>query len=226
MHNAINKERHSGGDSIPRKPRIWYPGAKYHIMNRGNRRTTIFQDDEDYQTFLFFLTTAQEKFPFFLISYCLMTNHIHLQIETITHQPGKIMQYILTNYSNYYNTKYGYIGHLFQGRYQGEIIDNDAYMLQTSRYIHLNPVKAKIVEKPAEYKWSSYCVFIGKSLYDLVSEYKILDYFAGDKRSKIKHYKDYVEGELIMFDQVYNDEVMSGEVIRFEERVVEDGDPS
>ena len=136
------------------------------------------------------------------------------------------MQYILTNYSNYYNTKYGYIGHLFQGRYQGEIIDNDAYMLQTSRYIHLNPVKAKIVEKPAEYKWSSYCVFIGKSLYDLVSEYKILDYFAGDKRSKIKHYKDYVEGELIMFDQVYNDEVMSGEVIRFEERVVEDGDPS
>ena len=131
-------------------------------MNRGNRRTTIFQDDEDYQTFLFFLTVAQEKFPFFLISYCLMTNHIHLQIETITHQPGKIMQYTSTNYANYYNNKYGYIGHLFQGRYQGEIIDNDAYMLQTSRYIHLNPVKAKIVEKPGDYRWSSYCVFIVK----------------------------------------------------------------
>ena len=115
-------------------------------MNRGNRRSVIFQDNEDFQTFLFFLTRAKEKYPFLLISYCLMTNHFHLQIESIEHHPGMIMQYISTNYSNYFNNKYGFIGHLFQGRYIGEIIDSDAYMLQTSRYIHLNPVKVKIEE--------------------------------------------------------------------------------
>jgi len=191
-------------------------------MNRGNRRTVIFQDNEDYQTFLFFVTKAKEKFPFFLISYCLMTNHIHLQIETIEHSPGKIMQYISTIYSNYYNTKYGYIGHLFQGRYLGEIIETDAYMLQTSKYIHLNPVKAKIVEKPEDYRWSSYSVFIGKASDNSISKDKILNYFQGDRKSRIKTYKEYVEGKLDKKNQGNQDDVMSDEVMRFEERVGEE----
>lgn len=204
---------------IPRKPRIWYPGAKYHIMNRGNRRTTIFQDEDDYQIFLFFLMKAQELYPFFLISYCLMTNHFHLQIETIDHKPGKIMQYILTNYSNHYNTKYNYIGHLFQGRYVGELIEDDAYFIYTSKYIHLNPVKANIIAQPTAYPWSSYPVYIGEKIFDLVSEYKILDYFAGDTLEKRNRYKHYVESELSKYS-------MSDEVIKFEEKVVEDGDSS
>lgn len=148
-----------------------------------------------------------------------MTNHIHLQIETIEHQPGRIMQYLTSNYAKYYNHKYAYKGHLFQGRYIGELIDSDIYMLQTSRYIHLNPVKAKLVEKPAEYKWSSYSVYIGGSAQEKVSENKILDYFIGDADGKIECYTNYVTDGLFRLSLGDNEEDMSEEVIKFEEKV-------
>lgn len=177
-------------------------------MNRGNHRNHIFNEEEDYAIFLKLLEKTQQLYPFFLISYCLMTNHIHLQIETKDTPISQIMRMILLNYTKYYNEKYNMVGHLFQGRFTSEIIKDDSYMMQTSRYIHLNPVKAKMVSLPSEYPWSSYGVYIGSRADELVSEHKILGYFSGNRM----WYKDYVECNL-------NVEDMSDEILKYEEEV-------
>ena len=179
---------------MAKKKRIWYPGAVYHIMNRRNRRSDIFKDEEDYQVYLTMLKQTMEKYEYTLYAYCLMTNHIHMQLETKDVEIWNIMRYINLAYTKYFNNKYNFIGHLFQGRYKAEIIENDAYNLQTSRYIHLNPVKAKMVEFPIDYKWSSYGAYMGKVKSEIIADEKILSYF---KNSSRQLYKEYVESKLI-----------------------------
>lgn len=178
---------------MPKKKRVWYPGAIYHVMNRGNRRSDIFKDEEDYQVFITILNEAKSRYDYIIYSYCLMTNHVHIQIETKDIDIGKIMRFINLTYTKYFNNKYNFIGHLFQGRYRAELIENNAYNLQTSRYIHLNPVKATMVEKPSHYMWSSYRVYMGIVYSELVCDKKILGYFKNNSREL---YKAYVESKL------------------------------
>ncbi len=181
---------------MPKKKRIWYPGAVYHIMCRGNRRGDIFRDEEDYRVYLVILREAQIRFGFILYAYCLMTNHVHLQMETGDVDIGRIMRRINLFYTKYFNNKYNFVGHLFQGRYKSEIIENDAYNLQTSRYIHLNPFKARMVEQILDYAWSSYDIYVGIRKCPLVSEQKILQYFRGSAEL----YREYVEDEYVNKD--------------------------
>lgn len=144
---------------MARKKRIWYPGATYHVMNRGNRRTPIFADHADYLAFLKYIQVVQEKIPFKLHSICLMTNHYHMAIETIADDLGKIMQSISSIYAGYYNHRHNLTGHLFQGRYTACLITDERYFLEVSRYIHLNPVKANMVRSPEDYLYSSYRLY-------------------------------------------------------------------
>lgn len=178
---------------MARKKRIWYPGAVYHITNRGNRRSDIFKDDEDYEVYLYNLKELKKRYPFEIYSYCLMTNHIHLQLKTVDVEIWHIMKDINQYYTKYFNDKYKFIGHLFQGRYKSELIENDGYNLQTSRYIHLNPVNADMVKKPIEYKWSSYESYMGIGKNNLVNDDSILSYFKDKSRIL---YKEYVESKL------------------------------
>lgn len=161
-------------------------------MNRGNKKDRIFFEPEDYNKFLELLDQVQGMYTFELISYCLMTNHFHLQIRTVEDKLSVIMHVFSLRYAKYFNKKYDLVGHVFQGRYQAELIEDDAYLLQTSKYIHLNPVEAKLVENPLDYKWSSYDVYMGKREYDLVSEDKILENFYGNDKNS---YKKFVEGK-------------------------------
>lgn len=177
------------GFTIGRKPHIWFPGATYHIMSRGNRKLTIFHEDSDYRMFFRLLIEAKEKYPFTLHSYCLMSNHFHLQLQTIDTDVSKIMSFLLRSYSACYNSKYEYIGHVFQGRYKGLLIADDSYFLQTSRYIHLNPVKAGIVSAPDLYAYSSYPFYALNRNHPLISKNLTMDYFQND----IKRYRDFVE---------------------------------
>ncbi len=179
---------------MPKKKRIWYPGAVYHIMSHGNRRSDIFKDEEDYKVYLAILKQAMEKYTYILYAYCLMMNHIHMQIETKDVEIWNIMRYINLAYTKYFNNKYNFTGHLFQGRYRAELIEDDSYNLQTSRYIHLNPVKAAIVDAPIEYKWSSYSVYMGNKKSEIVTDENILAYF---KDSSRQLYKNYVESKFI-----------------------------
>lgn len=145
---------------MPRKHRIWYPGASYHIMCRGNHRHDIFRDDEDRQFYLTNLRQVKKLYPYVLHSYCLMTNHVHLQIETMETTISHIMKRINMLYSIYFNKKYNFVGHLLQGRYRAQLIESDAYQLEISKYIHLNPVQANMVDRPNQYLWSSYSVYV------------------------------------------------------------------
>ena len=183
--NIIKGER-----KIARKLREWYPGAIYHLMHRGVRRTEIFSDETDYQVFLEILKVALDKYQCKIHAYSMMTNHIHLLLETSEDEIGRFMKCLSERYAMYFNHKYQYRGHLFESRYKSCLVKEDSYFLQTSRYIHLNPVKARIVVKPEDYRWSSYQTMIALKDDRITERNRTLAYF---KDNSILRYRDFVE---------------------------------
>lgn len=145
---------------MARPPRIEFPGAFYHVIVRGNRKQDIFSADQDRVEYLERVRHYKEKCGFVLYAYVLMTNHVHLLIETPKTPLSKIMQLLNFTYTQYFNRKYGKTGHLFQGRYKAFLCDRDEYLLALVRYIHLNPIRAMLTEKPHEYRWSSHSDYL------------------------------------------------------------------
>ena len=141
---------------MARSLRIEYSGAFYHVTSRGNERKTIFSDAWDLEKFLSFLESAVERHGALVHAYSLMGNHYHLLLETPNANLSRIMRDINSSYSTYFNVKWKRTGHLFQGRYKAILVESDAYAAELSRYIHLNPVRAKMCEAPEEYPWMSY----------------------------------------------------------------------
>ncbi|WP_346897506.1 transposase [Clostridium sp. UBA7503] len=176
---------------MARKLRIWYTGAIYHVMCRGNRKKDIFLDSEDYQVYLKIIKKVKEELDFDIYSYCLMTNHVHLAIGTKDDDIGNIMKKINMLYSIYFNRKYDLIGHLFQGRYRSELIQEDKYILEVSRYIHLNPLRANMVTNAQDYKWSSYSTYLGLSKEKIINTERILSYFGEINARKL--YKLFID---------------------------------
>jgi putative transposase len=146
---------------MARPLRIQYSGAFYHVTARGNEKKRIFFSNADYEKFKYYVSMAQDKYGFFLHCFVLMINHYHLVIETASANLNSVMHYINSSYTNYVNRKMERTGHLLQGRYKALLIDHDSYLLELSRYLHLNPVRAGIVQKPEDYPHSSYGSFIG-----------------------------------------------------------------
>lgn len=143
-----------------RKLKTWSPDFFYHVVSRGNRREPLFYSPEDFETFLYILQKTHETIPFDVTSYCLMTNHYHIQMRTETVPISKVMALINKRYANYFNNRYQQTGHVFEKRYFDQAILGPAGMWEVSRYIHMNPVRAKIVERPEDYRWSSYAYFL------------------------------------------------------------------
>jgi REP element-mobilizing transposase RayT len=140
---------------------VQYPGAIYHVMNRGDRREPIFKDDGDRARFLDTLAEAGVKTGWQVHAYCLMPNHFHLVVETP--QPNLVagMKWFLGTYTSRFNRRHKLFGHLFSGRYKALIVDGsgDGYLRTVCDYVHLNPVRAKLLtdEQPlSDYPWSSY----------------------------------------------------------------------
>ena len=190
---------------MARKRRVWYPGAFYHVMSRGNRKKNIFEDVEDYVRFLDMVQDAQEMYGFTVHAICLMTNHFHIEIETSEVALSRIMQRIKSLYAEDFNYRHHYSGHLFEGRYNACLILNDRYFLEVSRYIHLNPVKAGMVREPAAYEYSSYGAYApcdedrpfgkaGKMIEDLVDRSRILHMLADSQVEAREQYRLFVEG--------------------------------
>ena len=189
---------------MARKARIWYPGAVYHVMSRGNRKAAIFTDVSDNLRFLECIQDIKEKHPFRIHSICLMTNHFHVVIETQDIELWKIMQKILSIYAEEFNHKHNFTGHLFEGRYTACIIEDERYFLEVSRYIHLNPVKAMMVKEPLAYDYSSYWLFVNddaakthkkakKMIAELVDTSRVLAYFGHEPKEQ---YRAFVESEI------------------------------
>jgi putative transposase len=150
---------------MPRHARKKSKTGVYHVMVRGINKEIIFHDDEDRRKFLYILAKVKEGYPFELLGYCLMNNHVHLLIREGTENISQIMKRIGTRYAIYFNSKYDRKGHLFQNRFRSERVEDEEYLLTVLRYIHQNPVKAFLVNDTKDYLWSSYRAYLGvKSL--------------------------------------------------------------
>ena len=136
--------------------RIEYPGALYHVFSRGNEQRDIFIDDGDRLLFLKTLGEMVERFELDIAAYVLMNNHYHLLLRTRRANLSKTMQWFGVTYTNRFNSSNSRSGHLFQGRFKSILVQNDGYLLQLSYYIHRNPVRAGILKRLADYRWSSY----------------------------------------------------------------------
>lgn len=157
--------------------RICFPNAMFHITNRGVRQMPIFFDDADRYKYLQILEETRERFPFLLHTYCLMDNHIHLQLQILNDPISIIMKHININYVKYFNKRHELVGHIFQGRYGAELIDSVDYELDVSKYIHLNPVAAGMVKYAVDYQWSSYRAYLSLEENPLVYTKRILSHF-------------------------------------------------
>ena len=179
---------------MTRPLRVEYPNAYYHVINRGNYQGKIYLNDRDREKFLEYLETAADRFSIIIHGYCLMGNHYHLLIQTPDANLSQAMQWINVSYATYFNRKRDRHGHLFQGRFKAILIDADEFLKHLSRYIHLNPVRAKIVSSPAEYRWSSYPAFIGQQKPPSFLETDwLLSAFGKSRKQARKSYQDFVE---------------------------------
>ena len=177
---------------MARRPRIHFAGALYHVISRGNRRQGIFRDEKDLKRLLTYLSHCKIRFPFRLYAYALMKNHIHLFLEVERVPLSKIMQSLLFRYTQYFNRRYRQVGHLFQGRYNAIVCDKDAYLLELVRYIHLNPVRARVVKRPEDYVWTGHLSYLGKREEDLIDEGFVLDQLGGNRSSARRRYRRFV----------------------------------
>src|SRR3989338_538277 len=183
--------------TMPRPPRIWFPGALYHVMVRGDNREPIFFNDADRRSFLARLARAKHEYDCQLWAYVLMTNHVHLMLRTgDVHPVSKFMQSLNTAYTLYIHKKYQRVGHIFQGRFRSILVEKDSYALELTRYIHLNPVRAKMVPVPEAYRWSSYHAYLREESTMLVDSGEILAMISPVVAKQRTLYADFVRDGL------------------------------
>jgi putative transposase len=141
---------------MARPLRLEVPGAFHHVMSRGNDGIPIFREEPDYLKFLALLAAAITRFRWILHDWVLMTNHFHLAIETPECTLSDGMHWLLGSYAQWFNRRHRRRGHLFQERFKNVLVEKESYLLTLSRYIALNPVEAGMVQRPEDYRWSSY----------------------------------------------------------------------
>ena len=170
---------------MARQWRIEFPGALYHVLSRGNAHQDIFLSDDDRHLFLALLEELSERFSVEVYAYVLMGNHYHLLLKTLDANLSKAMQWFGTSYTRKFNLKNHSNGHLFQGRFKSIIVENDAYLLRLSCYVHRNPLRTNIVERLADYQWSSYRFYAYKKKPPAwLKTDTILEQVSGDDRHK------------------------------------------
>jgi putative transposase len=179
---------------MPRKARCLTNMGYYHILNRGNDKKEIFRYKEDYERFLDILKIYLAKFQINVFHYCLMPNHFHLLIQVIEAQDlPKFMQAILQVYASYFRKKYGSTGYTFQNRYKSFFINKESYLLECSRYIERNPLRAKIIHDLDEYPWNSLAFYTKGIDNDIINAtnpcYLTL---SESKRERQQRFRDYV----------------------------------
>src|SRR4030042_199112 len=179
---------------MARPLRIEYSGAVYHITSRGNAWKKIYSDDEDRENFFGVLETVVKKYNWLCHAYCLMDNHYHLLVETRDANLSIGMRQLNGVYTQLYNRRHRRPGHIFQGRYKAILVDKDNYLLELSRYVVLNPVRAKLVELPEHWKWSSYAATAGlKKVPQYLSVDWILRVFGTDRKTAQRQYRKFVK---------------------------------
>jgi len=185
---------------MARPLRLSFENATYHITARGNRRESIFYSEKDRQVFLDKMNETFTKYSFILYAYCLMDNHYHLFLKTPLANLTDGMHYLNSSYANWFRTKYKIAGAVFQGRYRSVLVEEDNYALMLSAYIHLNPVRAGMVKRIEEYRWSSFLDYIGirKTTIKRLDTSFILRQLDADLDKAAEKYKSFVIGNIDM----------------------------
>jgi len=204
---------------MARRLRVVYPGAIYHLTVRGNARQTIFRDERDRERWLAQLREQVAQHGVRLYLYGLMTNHVHLVVETPQANVSRFMQGLTTAYAMYFNKRHRRVGHLLQGRFGARLVDSDEHLLKLSRYVHLNPVQVgEMPERPVServrylrgYRWSSYPAYLGQTKgLEGLEPGPVLAQLPGRKAQRRLTYRKYVESGLAETDEEFA-ELMTG----------------
>jgi REP-associated tyrosine transposase len=161
---------------MPNRPRVFAPGVSLHVRQRGNNHCAIFGDDSDHEEFLAMLRSAIQRYQVAVHGFSLMTTHTHLLLTPATeHGTSKAMQQLGICYVMYFNHKYNRVGTLWTGRYRAKPINDERYWLTCLRYIEQNPVRASMVVRPDQYRWSSYRAHTSASDVDWLSTHPVLE---------------------------------------------------
>jgi len=178
---------------MARSLRIQFPEAIYHVTSRGNAGQPTFLDDHDRDMFLEIVSRAVERFNWLCHAYCLMPNHYHLVIQTLDPTLSRGMQYVNGVYTQAFNRRHARQGHLFQGRFKAMLVDRDPYLLELTRYVVRNPVRAGMVRRASDWPWSSYRATAGimKAPSFLTTEW-ILAQFATGREQAVHSYRRFV----------------------------------
>lgn len=173
------------------KIRQQFSNAHYHIYSRGVDHRKIFIDDHDCDTFLKIFNNISKRKSSLVYAFCLMTNHFHLYLATPEANIDELMRDSLSKYVKYFNQKYERTGHLFESRYQDKIVFDPIYSLLLLKYIHMNPVAAQMVEKPEDWEWSSYKLYLNnETRYGLLNNNKIMSNFTSMESFVAFHLQD------------------------------------
>jgi|GraSoiStandDraft_16_1057320.scaffolds.fasta_scaffold650278_2 putative transposase len=179
---------------MARPLRIEYDGALYHVTSRGNDRKAIFKDDRDRELFLNTLAQVTERFHWICHAYCLMNNHYHLVIETPDGNLSKGMRQLNGVYTQAFNKRHSRVGHVFRGRFKAILVQKDSHFLEVCRYVVLNPVRAKTISHPRQWKWSSYRATAGMvQAHGCLTVDEILSHFGQRKAITHEKYCEFVQ---------------------------------
>lgn len=188
---------------MARALRIQYPGAFYHVTCRGNDRREIFLEDQDRRVFLEKLYLSLDIYNVLLLAYVCMPNHFHLLVHTPEGNLSEFMRHLNISYTSAFNRKHRRVGHLYQGRYKAFLIDADNYLLEVSRYIHLNPIRAKTISTKTfkeqwdlllKHKSSSLPGYLSASKREDFLEYQVvLAYLGGDNHKGRRSYQEFIQ---------------------------------
>lgn len=178
---------------MSRPLRIEYPGAWYHVMNKGRRSEKIYLSKNDYQTFISLLTESCGLWEVKILAYSLMPNHYHLLINTPLGNLSRFMRHVNGVYTQRFNINHKTEGQLFKGRYKCILVNGDGYLLQLVRYIHRNPIRAKMVKNIDDFEWSSHQGYISDSKeWGWLYKSNILSIFSEGKSEALKDYRNFV----------------------------------
>jgi len=194
---------------MARPLRLEFPDALYHITCRGNEQRAIFRSDRDRKAFLGFLAETVRRFGWSITAWVLMTNHFHLVIQTPQPNLSQGMHWFNSAYVGWFNRIHKRSGHLYQGRFKAFLVEKEAYFAEVLRYVVLNPVRAHMVERPENYKWSSYRATAGlDAAPDWLDLDSVFPLFHDDRESAPSNYQEFVcakiDSEDCLWDKLTN----------------------
>jgi putative transposase len=215
---------------MARPLRLDFAGALHHVTSRGNERRPIFRSNQDREAFLQFLAEAVKRFKWSVTAWVLMTNHFHLVIQTPEANLSRGMHWLNGTYADWFNRRHERCGHLFQGRFKSFLIETGTYAAEVLRYVVLNPVRANIVARPEEYRWSSYRATAGleaaPAWLDLAAVYV---HFDRDQTTAEAMYSEYilskVDSRERLWDQAINGIYLGGEEWAKQMRAIVESEP-